>query len=776
MCITIQVESMRYLKSSDEYDIKFGDASIISLDITKKQIRCKIKSNKIKQVQEELDDDEFSSILDDIDYDLDAKPDVNVAPNDQSIEREWNDIAPKRSADKKDKAYGSCCIGDCHAIERIAFILKYFSIFMKFKALEHVQGNDNSDASYSSMSAFISSKLRGYNRTRLLSDYYHVKKYHMNSADTEKELLDYMASKVSISCDVEMCSCLTRNRGPKQIYRRLSSKERRELYYICDQIKDGSPEEMNEIALIGYLDIIHSLFIHANAPAGGVLSDGKKFITQIEADLNGDEIDYDDSQSCVTQSDISSIPGAASVSNVTTHRLNVGIPLLKSSFGQSFDYWKSSHPFYCPATYSDLRSELLGNNIHSMSSDDYALLQVKANDYMRCDIGKHLQCKREFRWMKKSIKYGDKMTLHHMICIIISTNYGSMMSDFRNVACRKMDNNESTDDIKRRHCEIANFLRLLKESIWCFGDVLSEKQRVYHAINRRLAFPRCSISFDAPCSVSTKYLVAQKLMHDADNIIVFKLGKVIPNEHSMAYLDVSNFSYYPAEKERLIFGGTIGFVDMIYSGSSHSESVLSLTLYQQMISGKWFNDKEHIYYKKKYQRKVVKMMNNMINYDETHRVHNKFMQQLFESITREFEHKENEDAACVWINKKECDEGLISDLNKLLFNRYISYLIQNGVRVKYGSNIEMKLSVPHINDSSFKKSLYSNKYGFTANHEGDKCLLHFRCYKKYDSHKEEDMFRGFIATQHKLPKKVSKIELKYGLLFDELHYKKWDQC
>ena len=80
LCITLEVDSMRYLKSSDEYDIKFSDSSIISLDVIKRQIRCKIKASKVKQIQEELDEDDLSSMLDDIDYDLDCKTDIDATP------------------------------------------------------------------------------------------------------------------------------------------------------------------------------------------------------------------------------------------------------------------------------------------------------------------------------------------------------------------------------------------------------------------------------------------------------------------------------------------------------------------------------------------------------------------------------------------------------------------------------------------------------------------------------------------------------------------------
>ena len=137
------------------------------------------------------------------------------------MENEWAEIAPKKKT-KKDKAYGSCCIGECDAIERISFMLKYYSVFMKYKSVPSVINNDNGYNLYSSMSNFIK-KLKGYNRIRLLNDYYHVKKYHMNN-DTDKELLDYIKVKVPDCSDIEMCQCCQRNEGSKQVYRALSNK------------------------------------------------------------------------------------------------------------------------------------------------------------------------------------------------------------------------------------------------------------------------------------------------------------------------------------------------------------------------------------------------------------------------------------------------------------------------------------------------------------------------------------------------------------------------
>jgi len=883
MWLTVEVDSMRYLKSSDEYDIKLSDASIISLDILKKQIRCKMKASRVKQIQEELDDDDLSSMLDDIDYDIDSKSQVSTATataTHKCIQQEWLHIAPKKKEKVRDKAYGSCSIGDCHSIERIVFMLKHYAAYMKYKSVamhmlhddNNNNHNNNNSNMYASMTRFIS-RLKGYNRVRLLNDFYHVKKYHVAN-ESEKELIDYMKAKVPVCEDTEMCACCSRNEGDRQIYRALSNKGRRELYWIHDDVKDGSEEEMNEIVLIEYLDIIHTFFVHF-----GLISDGSKFITQIVADRgsqhngasfaasssmmsnlvgsplppisyggnnnghsacsrracspslseqereNKESDDSKEAEECVEDGEIegricneessetSNSDSSSDTSTVAEYDskeafTRKSIPMLNSSFGESLDYWKSSHPYFVRAVHKDLRSELLNNTICAMSGDDYELLEMKAKDYMKSDIGKHLECKREFRWMKKSsMKSGDKMSVEHMMCVLIATNYCEMMNTFRNIGCRKLDNvKESVHDIKKRQQQIAQFLRYLKEAIWYFGEVLSEKQRLYHGIDCKLAFSKCSISFDIPSSFSSKYVMAQRMMEAQNNGVVFKLGKVLNNEHNMVYLDVTNLSVYPADKERLIFGGNLGFVDILYDAASHSDDVMSLTLYQQILAGKWFasnsDNKKVMYFKKKYQRKVMKLIHNMIHYEHSHAVHNKYMQQLFEAITLSMKphsngnQNDNQNAnpfavdnqtnnktnknKTAWINQKEC-EKLLPELYTLLFDKFISYLLQHRVSVKYAFCMEMNLSVPHIHDSSFKKSLYSKKYKFSvcsnksAEHD-EKCSLHFRCYKKYDAQKQEDMFRGFIATQHKLPKSVSKIELKYGLHFEQLHFDKWDSC
>ena len=138
------------------------------------------------------------------------------------MEQEWIEIAPKKK-DKKDTAYGSCSIGDCDCIERIAFMMKYYAIFIKHKSIPNSSTNKMEKSNlYCSMSNFMKG-LKGYNRVRLLNDYYHVKKYHMNN-DTDKELLDYIKSKVPDCHDTEMCQCCARNEGNKQIYRALSNK------------------------------------------------------------------------------------------------------------------------------------------------------------------------------------------------------------------------------------------------------------------------------------------------------------------------------------------------------------------------------------------------------------------------------------------------------------------------------------------------------------------------------------------------------------------------
>ena len=221
-----------------------------------------------------------------------------------------------------------------------------------------------------------------------------------------------------------------------------------------------------------------------------------------------------------------------------------------------------------------------------MSNDDYNCVYEKAKDFLQTIAGKSMNCKRQFSWMYKSVKYGQKITIDHVIAVMIHTNYTQLRDNLINNGCKRRYEDESYDELKKRHCEIANFCRLLKEAIFCFGDAFTDRSRLYHGIDCKLMFNKVDFSFNIPISTTIKYSIAP---HTATTGICLKFGKPLSNQKNY-YLDASDFSKFPDEKERIVYGGEpLGLLDIIYNGQSHSEHIMSLRLYQQIIEGMLLN-------------------------------------------------------------------------------------------------------------------------------------------------------------------------------------------
>ena len=528
-------------------------------------------------------------------------------------------LAPSKPGHRHRRSKITPCthsVEECPHIARTIFMLKYYELYLNYKRRERLYDDDDMKKYPSSMTQIISC-LDKYSRTKLMDDYLHVKKCHH---DDEYELSQYIKSQIKPCTDTAKF-CINRNRENNEIYRNLSNKTRRDLYLIPNDMKDGSIEELVEINIQQYLDMIHCTLRHQ------LLSDNmnNKFTTHLVDDrlrhngfndtASADSRVLDDDEKTINSNYAGSVMsaanpyiggrrgsmmnggGAESVASMSI--LNdlgdlgsdygdvddnyfYGINENKYKFGDVFTYWNTKFSDYIGAKYNDLKTELTTNNIDRMSSDDYNCIYEKAKDFLETETGKNMTAKRQFSWMYKSVKYGQKITIDHIIAVMIHTNYQNLRDNLINNGCKRINQNESFDELKKRHCEIANFCRLLKEAIFCFGDAFTDRSRLYHGINCKLMFNKVDFSFNIPISTTIKYSIAP---HTASSGICIKFGKPVSNQKNY-YLDVSDISQFPDEKERIVYGGEpLGFLDIIYNGQSHSEHIMSLRLYQQIIEG-----------------------------------------------------------------------------------------------------------------------------------------------------------------------------------------------
>eukprot|EP01083_Nonionella_stella_P260099 887304_1 len=163
-------------------------------------------------------------------------------------------------------------------------------------------------------------------------------------------------------------------------------------------------------------------------------------------------------------------------------------------------------------------------------------------------------------------------------------------------------------------------------------------------------FERVAKKFNLPMSTTTSDVVAKTFA--TQNGICLHLGKMFALEENNLYLDVSFLSDFPNEKERVIYGGRLGFVDIIYNAVSHADEVISLRLYQKIIDGDWFTKNDHLF-SKKYQNIITQMVHQMMGGNAKAKS-DLYIQQLFKCVTDNV----GFGTKTIWINQEECSKLL----------------------------------------------------------------------------------------------------------------------
>eukprot|EP01084_Bolivina_argentea_P010847 20247_1 len=135
--------------------------------------------------------------------------------------------------------------------------------------------------------------------------------------------------------------------------------------------------------------------------------------------------------------------------------------------------------------------------------------------------------------------------------------------------------NESDYSMKQRHRNYANFGRLLREFVECFGENgIGNKQvgsqQLWHGITSQTQFSSVMVRLKGPVSATSNYSVAVNFSGNKGLILQFTLSQkwIIPTktdeyggmiydaiDNRCAFLDCYWLSAFPAEQERFFIGG-----------------------------------------------------------------------------------------------------------------------------------------------------------------------------------------------------------------------------
>ena len=491
---------------------------------------------------------------------------------------------------------------------------------------------------------YINQQLYPYNSIRLTNDYFHLITQHKHEFNTA---YDKITNEIGTECDINFCSSFERiekdaissrdgndnnNNNDDSKSNRISHKES-DIFHICDQI--------------------HCYFLHSY-DIGMKLSDSQLQLIQNKMSENRNDDDDDDDDD---DSDSKSAPQTDSDAqfrimkqelikkkkklqkHLTFLQIHYGDNVCNKFvttscgidnnnnnnnnhiFGYKYFYWSyykdneeqdlkynvgfKINNFYIEPRYKDIKTEIIHNNIHCIDQKKWDYFIRRALALLRCDIVKKMKCNNMVidDHFDSNIEPGNAITVSHVLSILIYTN-AILLQRALTSTYTKLTENESLIALKKRHSKMANFAKYLFETVHCFGDELSLKQKqFYHGIDSIIYFTNCNINFNHPISssgsivVTTSYSISSNInnKNNNDGILLRLIKSDCLNEENkmfkLHYFNCSIFSDFSFEDEYLFNGSWNGLqIDSIYHISinrKYKAHLNALRILDLMLKGYW---------------------------------------------------------------------------------------------------------------------------------------------------------------------------------------------
>eukprot|EP01084_Bolivina_argentea_P117806 209142_1 len=273
------------------------------------------------------------------------------------------------------------------------------------------------------------------------------------------------------------------------------------------------------------------------------------------------------------------------------------------NFGVQFSYWKNDNELlYCKAKHKNLKEELLSNDICAISAKDWNNISNVAKklheEIMDWFCAKYIPNKNEYY----GIKYGTKISLNHLIAILLCNDSLQLLPKIKTVCI--LNKAETINDLKTRHCEYVNLLKLLTEAITFYGTNLShEDDVVYHFLTKKVYFNQFKCSFNVPLAATSNLNQGKILKHGG---IILELGALKSyNGWTSSYFDLTAISEELtsiAKKDQyskliftnkyLFFGAELE-VKYVHT-AEHKYNLAPLSLYESIVNGDMIFGLPHI--------------------------------------------------------------------------------------------------------------------------------------------------------------------------------------
>ena len=203
--------------------------------------------------------------------------------------------------------------------------------------------------------------------------------------------------------------------------------------------------------------------------------------------------------------------------------------------------------------YASLKHELLHNTIFPIDADVYSGLYQKASIYHNTNYVRNMRALDSgIDNNRDEIPVNLPMTISHLLVLMSYTNHTKLQYYYKKHACKRSHPRQTLGELKQQHTEIANWYRLLFETIMYYGDRCQAGDVFFTGMTIRLSFHTFIPKFYSPLSTSSQYSVAHRFSKGKGLILQLK---ALPSCRDRN-MSVESFSNYPDEKEHLFLVST----------------------------------------------------------------------------------------------------------------------------------------------------------------------------------------------------------------------------
>eukprot|EP01083_Nonionella_stella_P069118 184085_1 len=383
------------------------------------------------------------------------------------------------------------------------------------------------------------------------TDYHHILRSHIvhGTKDSIKNVFRFFNSIVHYE-DTEDTKCVSLKREQKRMIDKNTpeQKQREEERTMDDKtalkerrksrrvIKDKDIWSLKQHYHQSQLDMIHSYLVHSN---------WKRMVQQYANKQNkqkkeDDEEATDDNNEKKTPESIVNkdkyVSDQSDFGFGVVHEYHLLKPIFNSLYDETVDNTQ------CQLEETTFHSALIkAIKMHkiALSNDDYRRVLI-----CRTFNPKYQIIRNEF------------IGIRHILSIVIYTDISSFCTAFRKTY-RKIGNETTEEEVRKRHRELYYFSRFLFESIEFFGKEMDRKLKVYHGLSTVMRFQKFTAFFNQPLSTTTTFQTANQFSQGRGVILQLKSGAKVEQMRRAKYLSVSWLSCFPNEDEKLFYGSHV---------------------------------------------------------------------------------------------------------------------------------------------------------------------------------------------------------------------------